>query len=295
MGAVGFYLFYVLNWIVTLLPLRILYLFSDILFLFLYYFPGYRRKIVATNLKNAFPQKTKKELARIEKKFYHHLSDQFIEIFKLTHLSKNQAFKRFMLTDTNLLNRLFSEDRDVVAVLGHYANWEWLSVSLPFFTNLKTVSIYKPLKNKYFDKYMTNMRSKYGFVMTPMSNVLREIINNRKKNIRSMYAVITDQTPPEGDIKFWINFLNQDTPVYLGAEKIAEKYDMAVVFFNVQKIKRGYYTLTPELLFEHSKGLPEHLITETHVRRLEEIICEKPEYWMWSHRRWKYKREHSDG
>jgi len=142
---------------------------------------------------------------------------------------------------------------------------------------------------------MIDMRSRNGMVLTPMSNIVREVIDKRKKNIKSLYSFITDQTPPKGDIKYWTSFLNQETPVYLGAEKIASKYDMAVVFFNSRKVKRGYYTFSVELLFDHTAGLPDHLITETHVRRLEKAIIENPEFWMWSHRRWKYKREDVDG
>jgi KDO2-lipid IV(A) lauroyltransferase len=290
MGAIGFYLFYGINWIVTLLPLRILYIFSDLIFPFFYYFPGYRRKIVRSNLLNSFPEKSEKEICLIEKKFYHHLCDLFIETFKLSHLSNEHLMKRIPLSNPELLERLHKENRDVVAVMGHYGNWEWL-LCLPLYTSYKIVPVYKPLQNKHFDEYMIKTRAKNGSILTPMKYVIREIIDNRKNNIRALYALITDQIPPKGDIKFWTTFLNQDTPVYLGAEKIASKYDMAVVFFKVQKIKRGHYDFSTELLFEHSAGLPEHLITEAHVKRLDEIIRAKPEYWIWSHRRWKHKRE----
>ena len=124
-----------------------------------------------------------------------------------------------------------------------------------------------------------------------MANIVREIIIDRNKGINTLSAFVADQTPAKGDIKYWTRFLSQDTPVFLGAEKIATKYDMAVIFFNNQKIKRGYYSMTVEVLFEHSAGLPEHAVTEAHVRKLEEIILEKPQYWIWSHRRWKHKRE----
>jgi KDO2-lipid IV(A) lauroyltransferase len=294
MGAIGYYLFYGFNWIFTLLPLRILYIFSDILFPIIYWIVGYRRKVVAANLKNSFPEKTLRELVAIEKKFYHHLCDLFIETFKLTHLSNRHLMKRFHITNPELLDRLHNEGRDVTAALGHYGNWEWLNI-LPLCTKLKTVSIYKPLHNKHFDRYMINLRSKNGMILTPMQHIVREVIENRKNNIRSLYAFITDQTPPKGDIKFWTKFLNQDTSVYLGAEKVSSKYDMALVFFNIQKVKRGYYELSFELLLGHTAGLPEHLITETHVKRLDEIIRSNPEYWIWSHRRWKHKREHTDG
>ncbi len=294
MGAVAYYLFYGVNWIVTLLPLQILYIFSDLLFLFFYYFPGYRRQVVKTNLKNAFPEKTEKELITIEKKYYHHLGDLFIETLKLTHMSKAQIMKRIWLTDPDFLNRLFSENRDVALVVGHYGNWEWTNC-LPLWTKHKIAAIYKPLQEKHFDKFMIRIRSTFGAVAVPMTKVIRDIIENRKNNIRTLYGFVTDQTPSKEEIRYWVNFLNQDTPVFLGVEKISTKYNMAVIFFNIQKVKRGYYKVIPELLFEHTDGLSDHLITQTHVKKLEEIIIERPEYWLWSHRRWKYKRENSDG
>jgi KDO2-lipid IV(A) lauroyltransferase len=278
----------------TLLPLPVLYLFSDFLFLFIYYFPGYRRQIVRINLKNSFPEKSEKEILIIEKKFYHHFCDLLIETLKLTHMSKKQIMKRIQFTNPELLEKIADKGQDIAAILAHYGNWEW-QVCDPLYSKVRHVSIYKPLQNRYFDRFMIKLRSKYGMQFSPMSNVARDIINNRKKNIRTAYAFISDQTPTPGEIKFWTNFLNQDTPVYLGAEKIAVKYDMAVIAVFSHKIKRGYYRYSAELLFDHSTGLPEHLITETHVRKLEEIIKENPEYWIWSHRRWKHKREHIDG
>jgi KDO2-lipid IV(A) lauroyltransferase len=293
MGTIVFYLFYGLNWIFTLIPLGILYLVADFLFVILYYFPSYRRKVVWTNLKNSFPEKSDEELRRIEKKFYRHLADLFIEVLKITHMPAKELKKRFIVENAEILDKMREQGRDVVAVCGHYNNWEWMS-AIPLFTDIKCVSIYKPLKNKLFDKFLNKLRTKHGMVVTPMSNIVREIINDRSKGIRTMSAFISDQTPARDDIKYWTTFLNQDTPVYLGAEKIASKYDMAVIYFTNRKIKRGYYTLTLEVLFESTKGLPEHAITEAHVRRLEELIRENPEYWIWSHRRWKHRREHQN-
>ncbi len=289
MGAIGYYIFYGINWVITLMPLSVLYIFSDFLYIVLYYFPSYRRKVVADNLKNSFPDKTEQEIKCIEKKFYKHLADLFIETFKLTHMSKEQMMRRFTVSNLEIIDKLLAEKRDTIAVLGHYNNWEWLSV-LPLYSKYKSVSIYKPLQNKYFDRFVNNLRSKNGMVLTPMSNIIREIINDRKNGINTISAFISDQTPIKTEIKFWTTFLNQDTPIYMGTEKVASKYDMAIVFFHIQKIKRGYYNLNIELLFEHTVGLPEHLITETHVKRLEKTIREKPEFWIWSHRRWKHKK-----
>ena len=294
MAAIGYYLFYGLNWIITLLPLPVLYIFSDFLYLVLYNVAGYRRKVVATNLRNSFPEKTDTELKIIEKKFYRHLADIIIETLKSTHLTKLNQKKRFTYSNLEIINKLREEKRDIIAVLGHYNNWEWPTL-LPYYLKYKTIIIYKPLQNKYFNNFVNNNRSKDGIVLTPTSQVIREIINYRKNNINTVSVFISDQIPALGDIKYWTTFLNQDTAVYTGAGKIALKYDMAVVFFHIQKIKRGYYNLDIELLFDHTKGISEEVITEKHVRRLEEIISEKPENWIWSHRRWKHKKPVGNG
>ena len=294
MRAVLYYIFYGIIWIITLLPLGVLYILSDFIFLLLYYFPSYRRKVVSTNLKNSFPEKSEKELRVIEKRFYHHLSDLFLETFKLIHMSEKQQLRRFTYSNLEVIDKLRKENRDVVALLGHYNNWEWPTL-ISKFMKYTTVIIYKPLQNKYFDNYINKQRSKHGSILTPMSLVIREILNYRQKKINTLSIFISDQTPAKGDIKFWTPFLNQDTPVFTGAEKIALKYDMAVVFFHIQKKKRGYYNLDIELLFDHTAGLPEHTITETFTRRLEEVIKENPEYWIWSHRRWKHKRPVANG
>jgi KDO2-lipid IV(A) lauroyltransferase len=290
MGPIGFNIFYILNWVFMLLPLPVLYIFSDFLFLILYYFPSYRRDVVSANLRNSFPEKSSEEINAIERKFYRHLADLFVEIPKLAHMGTAQAKKRAILTNPELLDRLYSEGRDIAAVMAHYNNWEWLQ-SIIYYTDYQTISIYKPLRNKQFDRFMLQLREKRGMILTPMSNIIRTILGLRKRNIRGIYSFITDQTPPVTELKYWTTFLNQDTPVYTGVEKVAIKYDMAVLFFNVQKIRRGHYTYTAEVLFEHTAGLAENAITERHVRRLEELIRVRPEYWIWSHKRWKHKRQ----
>jgi len=289
MDSIGYYIFYGINWVLSFLPIWILYILSDFIYILLYYFPSYRRKVVENNLKNSFPEKTAEELKSIEKKFYKHLADLLIETFKLAHMSRTEQKKRFTYSNLGIIDKLREEKRDIIAVLGHYNNWEWPTM-LPEFLKYKIVIIYKPLQNKYFNKFINDQRSKYGIVLTPTSQIIREIINYRNDNINTLSVFLSDQIPAKGDIKYWTTFLNQDTAVFTGAGKIASKYDMAIVFFHIQKVKRGHYNLDIELLLEHTAGLPENLITESHVRRLEEIIREKPEYWIWSHRRWKHKK-----
>jgi KDO2-lipid IV(A) lauroyltransferase len=287
MGRIAFYIFYGINWVITLLPLRVLYLFSDLLFILLCYFPSYRRKIVLTNLRNSFPEKSEKELKVIARKFYRHLADLVIEALKITHMSNKQLLKRITISNPELLEKLYNEGRDLMAVHSHYNTWEWLLI-LPLWTRYKVVAVYKPIQNPFLNRFLNNTRARNNTVLTPMSEVVREVINNNNNNIRSLYTLMADQTPAKALIKYRTTFLNQDTPVFLGPEKIAMKYDMAVIFFNVQKVRRGYYNLTVELLFEKTANLPQYMVTETHVKRLGELIRNKPEYWIWSHRRWKY-------
>lgn len=294
MGAVAFYIFYGFSRVLAFLPLRILYILSDITYPLIYYIVRYRRNVVKTNLKNSFPEKSEDELKNIGKSFYRHFCDLFIETIKLTHMSNKQQFRRIPLTNPGVFEKLFNEKRDAAIITGHYGNWEWTNI-LPRYTRHRTVPVYKPLKNKYFDRFMLYLRSKNDCDVTPMSKVIREIVKNRNLSRPAVYGFMADQTPPWGEIQYWTTFMNQDTPVYLGTGKIASKYDMAVVFLNVQKIRRGYYEMTAELLFENTRGISAEEITERHVKRLEIIIRDKPEYWLWSHRRWKHKREDQCG
>lgn len=291
MGTIGFYIFYGLNWMITLLPLKILYIFSDFLYLLLYYFPSYRRKVVDENLRNSFPEKSAEELRTIGKKFYRHLADIIMETLKLTHLNNNELKKRFTITNPELIEGLYSSGRDVAAVLSHYNNWEWLGVSYPLYTKYVVVSVYKPLQDKLFDRFLYGIRTRNNLELAPMNHIVRTIIENRKNDRKALYGFVSDQTPAKPDIRYYTAFLNQETPLFLGIEKISVKYDMSVVFFKIQKVRRGYYETTVELLFDSAAGLPEYKVTETHVKRLEEVIKENPEYWIWTHRRWKYKKQ----
>lgn len=290
MKGILYYIFFFFNYIITLLPLRVLYIFSDLLFLLLYYFPSYRRDVVAINLRNAFPEKSEDERKRIARRYYRHLADLFVETVKVTHISRKQILRRFRVTDMALIDRLFNKDRDIIAVCSHYNNWEWLtsmSLALPY----KVLTIYKPLANKYFDRFMYNLRSKYDVEPAPMQSILRYLLKYRKENIKTISAFISDQTPPRGDTNVhWADFLNQETSFYTGTEKVAVKLNMAVVFVHITKVKRGYYEIEPILISENPKDEVQGSITEKYIKLLEEKIKEKPEFWLWSHRRWKYKR-----
>ena len=241
------------------------------------------------NLRNSFPDMADKDLVIISKKFYHHLADLFIEVLKMAHMRGSEIQKRYKIVNPELLDELHESGRSTIAVFGHYGNWEWI-VSIPLSINYKSITVYKPLKNKYFDRYFLKFRTQYGNELVPMARTGRVLYTYEKEGVNTLTGLVADQTPPKREIQYWTRFLNQDAPVYLGIEKISRKYDMAVVFFRVDKIKRGYYELRVEMISDKPGELEEYELTEKHVSILEEQIKQKPELWMWSHRRWKNKK-----
>ncbi len=289
MKSAGYYIFVAFSYTITLLPMRALYLLSDILFPVFYHVIRYRRDVVEKNLRNAFPEKSPEERKRIAKRFYSHLTDMFVETLKAMHMTPEQIRKRFSVPDTSLTDRYFSEGRDVVALGSHYNNWEWFS-SMQLSMKHRALLIYKPLKNKDFDQYLYKIRSRFGVTITPMSHIIRDLVKCRSEKILTLSGFIGDQTPPRDDISFWTNFLNQDTGFYRGAEKVAVKYDIPVVLMHIAKKKRGFYEVEYRLISEHPREEEPNAITARYAAMLEEIIRDKPEYWLWSHRRWKHKR-----
>lgn len=289
MEGIGFRLFYAFSWVLALLPLKILYIMSDLLHPVIWHLVRYRRNVVETNLKNAFPEKSPEERKKIAHRFYRHFTDLLLETLKAIHMSPAQISRRIVIRNTKDFERLFDQGRDIVALCSHYNNWEWLS-AVQLSTRHKIITIYKPLKNKYFDKFILKLRTKYGTSATPMQNIIRELLRFRSENILTLSGFLADQTPPPDENAFWTTFLNQQTAFYRGAEKVAVKYDMAVVFVKIIKVRRGYYELDYSLITEHPREEEPDRITSVYASLLEELIRSEPEYWLWSHRRWKHKR-----
>jgi len=286
---IGVYLFQATSWILSRVPNFILYGFADIIFIFLYYLMGYRKKVVFRNLKNSFPEKSVKELKSIQKKFYRHLSDVFIENIALIKMKPERISKMVEFKNHDILNDLYSQGKSIVGVTAHYGNWE-IFITLPLFSPHTTLCVYKPLNNKFFDREFYKMRAKFGEVPVTMNDAYRAVLKFNRNHTLTILGLISDQRPPVKSSNYWTTFLNQETPVFLGPEKIAKKLNAAVVYTHVDKIKRGKYLLIPTLLYDEVKNCKEYEITEAHLRLLENYIREKPEYWLWSHKRWKHKR-----
>lgn len=293
MSKIGFYITLPLFYFISILPFRLFYLLSDIIYILLYRIIGYRKKVVYENLKNSFPQKTHQELKEIEKEFYHYLCDLFLETLKTLTISKKEAIKRCRFNEKALaiFKQLNEEKKSCILVMGHFGNWEWAGSSFSLLNSQQLYVIYHPLSNKYFDKLMYNMRSRFGTKLYAMKDTMREMIRNRHEI--NATAFIADQTPsPEG--AYWTTFLNQDTPVFWGTEKIAQKLNYPVLYATVNRKKRGYYEVNVEYLVHDPKDTKEGEISELHTRKLEKDIIAQPEVWLWSHRRWKHKKTSSN-
>lgn len=275
----------------ALLPMRLLYVLSDILYLIIYWVIRYRVPVVRKNLKSSFPDKSEEELKQLEKAFYHHFADYIVETLKLAHISLQELQERAYVQNPELIDKLMDNGHPCcLFLMGHYGNWEWYSGSNSRFKDARLYQIYRPLNNKAVDKIFIHLRTKFGSSGIPKNDTGREVVRLVRNKIRSGVVFLADQTPSPSNLHYWTNFLNQDTSVLTGAERLARKLNTPVVFLDVQMVKRGYYTLEIQLIAENPKETPENWITEEYARRLEKSILRKPEGWLWTHKRWKYKR-----
>jgi KDO2-lipid IV(A) lauroyltransferase len=274
----------------SLLPLPVLYLISDFLYLLIYHIVGYRKKVVFTNLYNSFPQKNTEEITEIATKFYKHFCDVMIESIKIFSISVQELGKRIKIRNPELANRFYYQGKSILVVGGHYNNWELYAVSCNTHTKLKFSGIYTPLSNKFFNKKMIESRSKFGTVLVPKKDVKKYFEQNKDKLTATVFGA--DQSPSATKKKtYWTRFLNQDTAVMFGSEKYAKEYNYPVLFIKIDKIKRGYYEGNFEIITEGPQSMAYGEITEKHTKALEEQILEKPEFWLWTHKRWKVKKE----
>ncbi|MFC2104905.1 lysophospholipid acyltransferase family protein [Bacteroidota bacterium] len=290
MKKIGVYLFIALSWLLSKAPQFILFGLADIIYVVLYYIIGYRKLVVYNNLRNSFPEKSEKEIKSIQKKFFHNLSDIFVENIALIKMSKKRVLQMVKFEETDLPEKLFKNKKSIIGITGHYGNWE-VYLTLPEILPHIVLGVYKPLNNKFFDKQFYKMREKFDAIPVTMNDSYKTILNYKKKNELTFLGLVADQSPPKTGGNYWTTFLNQETAIFLGPEKIAKKLNAAVVFSYSEKIKRGKYLIKSKLLFENTSNCKEHEITESHVRFLESLINDNPECWLWSHKRWKHKRD----
>jgi len=289
MKAIVFYITLPILYLISILPFGLLYLLSDFLYFIIYSLIGYRKKIVVTNLRNSFPQKTEKEIQKIAREFYHFFCDWILEMIKSITISKEESMKRCRLTSTQILEDFAKQHKHLIYVMGHMGNFEYGGPEMEFNTPYKLYVIYKPQANKHFDNLIKKKRTRFGTGVIPMASVYRDMIKMREDSKLNATVFITDQTPLPSNA-YWTTFLNQETPIFRGTETIAKKLNYPVIFLSTKRTKRGFYEMTPELLCENPKDTSPGELSEIHTKRLEQDILEQPEIWLWSHRRWKHKK-----
>ncbi len=289
MQFLAFIIAYPFLWFISILPFRIFYLISDLIYLVVYYVIGYRKKTVKENLKMTFPNLTDKERLQIEKKFYHHFCDLFMEMVKTMTISSEEMQKRFKITNLELLEEFEAKNRSIMVLASHYASWEWL-IAINLKSSYQGVGVYKEIANRYFDKLVKDIRSEYKTELVSTIKTIPLMANNQRKGILSLYGMVSDQSPKTAQIAHWESFMGIETPVHIGPELLSKKYNLNVVFAKVRKVKRGYYEATLIPITDEPKSLPNYEIIHRYIKEVEKQIYEAPEYYFWTHKRWKHKK-----
>jgi KDO2-lipid IV(A) lauroyltransferase len=288
MNFIVYILVYPIIWLISMLPFRILYGISDVVYLLVYYVIGYRKKVVFNNLKLVFPEKSEKEITQISKKFYHHFADVFIEMIKFFTVPKEEVFKRYKFTNIQLFEALYKDGKSVMLMGPHYANWEWI-MSLDAFVNYRGYAAFTKVANPYFNDKVLKSRAKFGTHLILTSKIIAEIKHNQQHNIQAMYGLLSDQSPQLSKTFYWREFFGVKVPIHTGAEMLAKRFDMNMVYIETKKIKRGYYETTFSLITNEAQKFPDYKLTDIFLEKVERQVRTQPAYYFWTHKRFKHK------
>ena len=290
MQFVFFILSYPFIWLLSRLPMRILYLKSSFFYLVIYYIVGYRKKIVLENLKLSFPEKTNKDLKRIQKKFYKHFVDLFIESIKAFSISEKEIRKRYTYKNPELVNKYAAEGRSIAMMGAHLANWEW-SINMPLFLEINGFGAYTKLQNKYFEKKVRKSRQNFGFKGYKTSDLIKGMQQNFTNKKQGLYILLSDQSPRPKKAYYWRDFLGIKVPVHTGAEMLSKRFDMVVINYVAKKVKRGYYEIEFQLITDNPKTFEDYKITDLYTALTEKNIKQQPELYLWTHKRFKHRNK----
>ncbi|MBO4719836.1 MAG: lysophospholipid acyltransferase family protein [Prevotella sp.] len=290
-----YYIVLAVWYVFSLLPLRVHYVLSDIMFWMLYGLVGYRRKVVYENLTESFPEKSEEELRKIERGFYHFFCDYLVETVKLMTISREELKRRMVFKGTELIEESIDNGQSCALYLGHLCNWEWVS-SLPLWLSPKVHcgQIYHPIENKAFDRLFLRSRQRMGAESIAMQDTLRKMVDYRRIGQPVIIGYISDQKPHWVNIHHWVDFLHHDTPVLTGTERIAKKMNHAVFFLDIRRVRRGYYEADFKLVTREPQKMKDYEITDIYFEMLEKNIRQAPEFWLWSHDRWSRTRKEFD-
>ena len=291
MQAIVFYLSLPFVYAIAWLPFPLLYALSDVIYVLLYHVVGYRKKIVLTNLSRSYPDKSPEEIQSIARRFYAYFCDLILETIKTLTITPQVVKKRvfFDEKDQRIIADYLESGQNVVLVMGHWGNWELAGARFAVDSDYHLAILYHPLKNKYFEQLIIKMRTRLGNRLYATHRVARHMLTDRKERVAT--AFIADQTPHNLKTALWLDFLHQDTPVFTGTERLAVKFQYPVIYVGMHRMKRGYYQIRCELLCAKPQNLPTNELTKLHTQRLEKDINAQPETWLWTHRRWKHRRE----
>jgi len=287
MQLLVFVLAYPILWIVSILPFPVFYKLSDLVCFFVYRVFGYRKKVVRENLAMALPHLSDAERLEIEKKFYSHMCDMFMEMIKTISMSEAEINKHFVCTNLEVLKEYEAKGKSVALMCAHYASWEWL-IALSKKMTFKSVTIYKKINNKYFDDLIRKIRRNLNTELVETKESIEMMISNKRKGINAFYGFAGDQSPQIHRAKYWTEFMGIEVPVHTGGEMLAKKLDMNMIFVKVEKVKRGYYQCTIVPLAENPRDYKDFELTDLYLRQVEKQILEAPEYYFWTHKRWKH-------
>lgn len=282
MGKIAYYIFIIP---LSYLPLGVLYLFTDFFYLLLISLVPYRKKVIEQNINRSFPNASEKEKKRIRRNFYRHLTQLLAESVKGLAISENELKRRITVKNPEIMDELFNANKNVLLVSGHYNNWEWVILSQALLFKHKALGIGMPMTSKFWDKKVNQRRSRFGMKVVHSKNY-KEALRENPEELKSV-LVLSDQSPGNSLKSYWTTFLNQETAVLFGAELMAHQLDYAVVFYVLHKVKRGKYEMELKLITDTPSEKPWGEITEAHTRLLEQEIIAQPEFWLWSHKRWK--------
>ena len=288
MQFILFAITYPIIWILSRLPMRILYMKSDFFYFLIYYVFRYRKQVVLDNLKLAFPEKPEVELLRIRKKFFKHLMDLMVESVKAFSISEKEILKRYTYSNPELVNKYAAEGRSIALMGAHQSNWEW-SISLPKVLNIDMYGAYTKLNNTYYEKVIRDSREKFGVIGYKTSEMVRGMQKRFSKKQQGAYILLSDQSPQLHKTYYWREFFNIKVPIHTGAEMLSKRFDLVVINYVTKRVKRGYYTTEFQLITDTPKDFKDYQITDLYTELTEKNILEQPEYYLWSHKRFKHR------
>ena len=275
----------------SLVPLWAMYLLSDCLYYPVYYLVRYRRKVTRKNLTESFPEKSAKEIVKIEKRFYRFFIDLFFETCKVATISEKNIRKRMNFTNFEVVNALFEQGKSITLYMSHYASWEWvasMSLHVDPKTGGMTKQVYKKLSSSLADRLVYENRERFGSLCIEMNDTLRRVNQYAANGQLNMLAYVADQSPKKRFIQHYVSFLNHQAPAFVGAEKITKRYNFAVLYLDLKRIKRGYYEATFSPLHPDPQSLPDFELTDLYYGQLEKTILRQPELYLWTHNRFKH-------